>query len=233
MQYSDPGSPTVANGGTPTNDATLVGAAAGPVGLHNVADGVIAAGSTDAVNGSQLFATNQAVDVAQATADVALAIANNSVQYDDSMRTSVTFGPNAPPVLLHNVAPGVATTHAVNVGQLNSAISNVTNIAVTTAVTEANAYTDMRIEALAFRLDELRKDSRGGTAAAMAVAGLPQPLEPGRSMVAGGVGFYGGQGALAIGASHAADNGRSVFKVGVTYDASQHVGANAGVGIQF
>jgi autotransporter adhesin len=44
VQYSDPGSPTVPNGGVATNDVTLVGAAAGPVGLHNVADGVVAAG---------------------------------------------------------------------------------------------------------------------------------------------------------------------------------------------
>ena len=40
-------------------------------------------------------------------------------------------------------------------------------------------------------------------------------------------------GAFAIGASHALDNGKSVLKVGLTYDASEHVGANAGVGIQF
>jgi autotransporter adhesin len=63
---------------------TLVGGAPGTVGLHNVADGIIAAGSTDAVNGGQLLTTNQAVTAAQTTADNALAIANNSVQYDRS-----------------------------------------------------------------------------------------------------------------------------------------------------
>src|SRR5262249_21348170 len=44
VQYSDAGTPTVPNGGVPSNDVTLVGAVAGPVGLHNVADGVIAPG---------------------------------------------------------------------------------------------------------------------------------------------------------------------------------------------
>ena len=232
VQYSDAGSPTVPNGGTPTNHLTLVGGAAGPVGLHNVADGVIGAGSTDAVNGGQLFATNQAVDGAQTTADTALAIANNSVQYDDASHTSVTLGPGNPPVTLHNVAAGVADTDAVNVGQLNSAIGNVTNIAITNAVTQANAYTDMRIEALEFDIDDLRKDGRSGTAAALAAAGLPQPMEAGRTMISGGVGVYRGKSAFAIGASHALDNGKSVFKLGVTYDASEHLGANAGVGIQ-
>jgi autotransporter adhesin len=52
-------------------------------------------------------------------------------------------------------------------------------------------------------------------------------------MVAVGAGVYRGKAAFAIGASHAPDNGRSVFKLGVTYDASDHLGANAGVGFQF
>lgn len=233
VQYSNPGSPTVPNGGVATNDLTLVGAVAGPVGLHNVAEGVIAAGSTDAVNGGQLFSTNQAVDAAQTTADNALAIANNSVQYDDSTHTSVTLGPGNPPVTVHNVAAGVADTDAVNVGQLNTAIGNITNIAINNAVTQANAYTDARISALEFQLDDVRNDARAGTSAALAAAGLPQPMEPGKTMIAAGAGLYRGKGAFAIGASHALDNGKSIFKVGLTYDASEHVGANAGLGIQF
>ena len=233
VQYSSAGSPTVPNGGVATNHVTLVGGAPGPVALHNLAAGAVAAGSTDAVNGGQLFTTNQAVTGAQTTADTALAVANNSVQYDDASHTSVTLNPSGSPVVVHNVAAGVAATDAVNVGQLNGAISNITNVAVASAVTQANAYTDARVEALAFDINDVRKDSRSGTAAAMAIAGLPQSLEAGGTMVAAGAGFYRGKGAFAIGASHAHQNGRTVFKVGVTYDASEHVGANAGVGVQF
>ncbi|MDB5877936.1 MAG: hypothetical protein JWQ41_1350, partial [Variovorax sp.] len=54
VQFSDAATPTVRNGGTRTNDMTLVGAAAGPVGLHNVRSGSTAVASTDAVNGGQL-----------------------------------------------------------------------------------------------------------------------------------------------------------------------------------
>ena len=54
VQYSSSATPTTPNGGTITNDVTLVGAAAGPVGLHNVADGSTAAGKKDAINGGQL-----------------------------------------------------------------------------------------------------------------------------------------------------------------------------------
>ena len=225
VQYSDPGSPTTPNGGTPTNDVTLVGAAPGPVGLHNVDEGVIAAGSTDAVNGGQLFETNLAVVEAQDTADEALGLASNSVQYDNSSHTSVTLNPGGTSVALHNVAAGTAATDAVNVGQLNGAMTNAVNL--------ANAYTDSRIAALDFDISDVRKDARAGTSAALAAAGLPQAMESGKTMVAAGVGIYRGKSAFAIGASHAPDNGRSVFKLGITYDSSQHVGANAGVGFQF
>ena len=134
---------------------------------------------------------------------------------------------------VHNVADGVLDTDAVNVGQLNSAIGGVTNLAITNAVTLANSYTDARVEALEFDIDRLRKDGRAGTSAALAAAALPQPMEPGRTMIATGVGTYRGRGAFALGASHALDNGRSVFKIGVTYDSSEKVGANAGFGVQF
>jgi trimeric autotransporter adhesin len=62
VQYSNPGSLTTSNGGTPTNDLTLLGQNfAAPVGLHNVAVGQVNATSTDAINGSQLYASSSSV----------------------------------------------------------------------------------------------------------------------------------------------------------------------------
>lgn len=211
VQYSNPGTPTVPNGGTPTNDVTLVGAAPGPVGLHNVADGVIAAGSTDAVNGGQIF------DLSQSVA--------NAVTYDNSSHTSVTLNAGGSSTIIQNVAPGVAATDAVNVGQLNGSVNN--------AISVSNAYTDARINELNFDLKDARDDARGGASAALAAAGMPQAMDAGRSMIAGGVGTYRGKVGLAIGGSYRASNGQSVFKVGLTYDSSNAVGANAGAGFQF
>jgi trimeric autotransporter adhesin len=54
VQYSTAGAPTTANGLVPSNNMTLVGAAAGPVVLDNVAAGSMVAGSTQAINGGQL-----------------------------------------------------------------------------------------------------------------------------------------------------------------------------------
>ncbi|WP_168711630.1 YadA-like family protein [Sphingomonas sp. PAMC26645] len=283
VQYSNPGSATTPNGGTKTNDLTLVGAAAGPVGLHNVAGGSITAGSTDAVNGGQVYAlaltavnavsyntdangartntvtlaggnaaapvtianvaagtvaagsaeavnggqlytTNQAVATAQGTANSALALGSNSVQYGPS-RTNVTFNAGGQATVLSNVAAGVSTTDAVNVGQLNSGINS--------AVTQANAYTDGRIAALDFDLRNLRRDSFAGTSNALAAAGLPQAYEAGKGMIAMGGGTYAGQSAVAVGMSKAFSDGHTVVKLSGTYDSQGRAGASGGIGYQF
>jgi autotransporter adhesin len=55
VKYDDDG------GGLPADSITLSGTGTSPVGIHNLAAGAVAATSTDAVNGSQLFATNTAM----------------------------------------------------------------------------------------------------------------------------------------------------------------------------
>jgi trimeric autotransporter adhesin len=61
VQYSASGSPTTPNGLVPSQNLTLVGAAAGPVTLDNVAAGIIASGSTQAINGGQIYANQASV----------------------------------------------------------------------------------------------------------------------------------------------------------------------------
>ena len=78
-----------------------------------------------------------------------------------------------------------------------------------------------------------RRDARSGTSAALAAAGIPQASDPGKSMIAGGIGYYRGRAAAALGVSHRSADGSMLFKVGATYDSSKTVGANAGVGFQF
>ena len=215
---------TDANGAR-TNTVTLAGGnAAAPVTIANVAAGTVAAGSAEAVNGGQLFTTNQAVATAQGTANSALALGSNSVQYGPS-RTNVTFNAGGQATVLSNVAAGVSTTDAVNVGQLNSGINS--------AVTQANAYTDGRIAALNFDLRSVRRDSYAGTSSALAAAGLPQAYEAGKGMVAIGGGTYAGQSAVAVGMSKAFNDGHTVVKLSGTYDSQGKAGASGGVGYQF
>lgn len=71
VQYDSAAHTNVTLGGT---------SATSPVGLTNLKAGTLSAASTDAVNGAQLYATNQNVAAAQTTANTALTAANGALQ---------------------------------------------------------------------------------------------------------------------------------------------------------
>ncbi|MFL9945434.1 YadA-like family protein [Paraburkholderia agricolaris] len=109
---------------------SLGGGAAGTT-LMNVKAGALGASSTDAVNGSQLFATNANVTTAQTTADAAKTAAGTAQTSADAAAASAanavqfnaSLGGNADvkSKKLVNVAAGTADTDAVNVKQLKNA----------------------------------------------------------------------------------------------------------------
>jgi trimeric autotransporter adhesin len=122
-----------------------IGYAGGERTITNVAAGRISATSTDAVNGSQLYATNQAIgnlqnQVTDISGDVN-ALSNSAVKYDTNAdgtpnTSSITLSggtydsaTNTGGTAIHNVAYGVDGGDAVNVDQLNEAIGAVTNVA--------------------------------------------------------------------------------------------------------
>jgi autotransporter adhesin len=98
-----------------------------PVALHNVSAGALNASSTDAVNGSQLYTTNQ--QVAQNTTSISTintALAN-TVNYDSSAHDKVTLG-GASGTTLTNLKAGAVTassTDALNGSQLYKNASSV------------------------------------------------------------------------------------------------------------
>jgi len=246
--------PTVASD-TPTNTAAFIGAGGGTVRVTNVAAGNVAAGSTDAVNGSQLAATNAAVavnrtDIDQNTSDIATINANlagstvAAVQYSDpdtptqsnggTVSQDVTFVglDSSMPVRVHNVANGTLANDAVNLGQLQAGLADV--------MSSSMAYTDQRfdvlssgLDQLAFDLDEVRDEAFAGTAGAMALAGIPQTMDPGRSMIGGSIGHYRGETAFAIGVSTTFSDGDGVLTLGGTMDTNGKGGFSAGAGISF
>ncbi|MCK8653411.1 YadA-like family protein, partial [Ralstonia insidiosa] len=118
------------NGGSGPS-LTITGINAANTVITNVAKGQVSATSTDAVNGSQLYATNQTIN------NLVSSVANGGVgpvQYSNPSSPTTPnggkpsqdltlVGAATGPVTLHNVAPGVAQTDAVNVGQLGSAVA--------------------------------------------------------------------------------------------------------------
>ena len=252
--YVADGDPTMASD-TPTDTAAFMGASGGAVRVTNVAAGALSAASTDAVNGAQLAATNRRVadnraDIDTNTSDITT-IRNNlagstvvAVQYSDpsdpeasnggTITNDVTFvGADAgQPVRVHNVAAGTRPNDAVNVAQFQNGLAD--------AMAGSMAYTDQQIGLLGdaigqvrFDLEETRDEAFAGTAGALAVAGLPQVMEPGQSMVGGGIGHYRGQTAFAVGVSSTFNDGKGVVKVGGTVDTNGHGGFNAGAGFAF
>ncbi len=121
---------------TPAHNALTLGGVGSstPVALHNVAAGALSPASTDAVNGAQLYATNQHVsDLAGSVTNIAGDITNingklaDAVAYDSSAHDSVTLGGTdaSAPVALHNVANATSNNDAVNLAQLEAAGLNV------------------------------------------------------------------------------------------------------------
>jgi trimeric autotransporter adhesin len=303
-----------------------------PVALHNVAAGTLTATSTDAVNGSQLYATNQQVakntaNIAQNTTDISnlqTSVTNmqgqvaNTVSYDSDAHDSITLGGAGATtaVALHNVAAGTADTDAVNVGQMNSAIASIsneaaaavnpfvaadgnrdtegalasgthataiganakataansvalgagsvadrdntvsvgsagnerqiTNVAAGTQGTDAvnlnqlnaataqsQGYVDSRIAGVQNQISSVRDAAFGAAAAAMAVAGLPQPNMPGKTMVAAGASHIGGQTGMALGVSYATENSHWIGKLAASSSTQGSTGVTVGAGYQW
>ena len=109
-----------------------------------------------------------------------------------------------------NVAAGANGTDAVNVNQLQGLSNNINS-----------------------RMDGIENNSNAGTAAAMAVAGLPQAYLPGKSMMAVAGGVYRGESGYAIGFSSISDGGNWVIKGTASGNSRGHYGATAGVGYQW
>ena len=243
VRFVQDANPTVPSA-TPTNTAAFYSAGGGATTVTNVAAGTLDATSTDAVNGAQLYATNQ--QVAQNRTDIdnnttAINNINNNiagstvvaVQYSDSANPTVSNGGTvsqdvtlvgidpSQAVALHNVANATLANDAVNLGQMQ-------------------AYTDerfdvlaSRIDALDFDLNELNEHAAAGTATAMALAGIPQTIDADKSMFGGAVGVYRGEMGFALGASTALNDGKAVIKAGASWNTKGVGGFTAGAGFSF
>jgi autotransporter adhesin len=111
----------------------------------------------------------------------------------------------------------VQGTDAVNVNQLNTAVAN----------------TNQQISGLQGQINNVAKGANAGTAAAMAVAGLPQPTQAGKTMVAVAGARYGGQSGAAFGASYVTQNNKFVVKLSGNTSTNGNVGVVAGAGFQW
>jgi trimeric autotransporter adhesin len=238
-----------ADGTTDYSNVTLGDGTGAGTSIHNVATGTAA---SDAVNVGQMQAAidqvanvaassanpmlaidgNRDTEAAQATGVHAVAVgANANAGADNSVAlgansvadraNTVSVGSAGNERQITNVAAGTADTDAVNVHQLNLAAAQSQN------------YTDARISGVQKQINDVAGKAWGGIASAMAVAGLPQPTGPGKTMVAiAGSRFAGATGA-AIGVSYTTPNDRWVIKFSGNTSSYGSVGVVLGSGYQW
>lgn len=181
-----------------------------PTGKDAVAGGAGAVASGD---NSLALGTSS-----KATHNNSVALGNNSVTDRDN---SVSVGSVGGERQIANVAAGTQGTDAVNVNQLKQGVSNAYN------------YTDNKFNDLKNMVDDQKDKMSAGISGAMAMASLPQPYQPGASMVSMGGGTYQGESAVALGVSTISDNGKWVTKLSGTTTSQGDLGAAVGVGYQW
>ena len=221
--------------------------------VQGVAAGVVSADSTDAINGSQLYYTNQAIaNVAtQATAAKTEVTAGKNVVVNQTTGnsgqtvynvatadkldvTSVTAGGvtvNAQGVsIAAPTANNPANTVSLSPIGLNNGGQRITNVAPAKEGTDAvnlNQLAGMG-NALQNNIERVGKKAYAGVAGAIAHSSIPQVTRPGATGLSVGSGYYGGQSAVAVGLSTMSDNGNWVFKGSFSANTDGHLGVGAG-----
>ena len=129
---------------------------------------------------------------------------------DGGRSNTVSVGAPGHERTISNVANPVKGTDAVNLNYLNNRLANV--------------YGDM---------NDLRDETRAGIASATALGMLPQSTVPGKSLIAIGAGHHKGESAAALGLSGMSDDGKWVFKGGVSYDSQENTTVGGSIGYFF
>ncbi|BDC41983.1 hypothetical protein PTKU15_52800 [Paraburkholderia terrae] len=214
----------VGDGDRNTEQAKAGGTHATAMGALSVANGLqsVATGYASNATGSNAVAIGAN---STASGNNSVAIGANSVASEDN---TVSVGSASQQRRVTNVAAGTATTDAVNVGQLNDAITNASNNTVNQAVQQSNSYTDSQFNKMNDKMNSL------GAAAMAATSLIPNARAEGNFQMSAAAGTYGGAAAVAIGANYWV-NDRVLVNAHVTRATGNgaNTGASAGVTIGF
>ena len=218
--------------------------AAGNTIISGVGKGVVTSTSTDAVNGSQLYATNQQVDqnttnIAKNTTD----ITNINTTLDKGLNFSADSGTAVNRKLGDTVAitgdSNIITTTTDNGVQVKLSDSiDVKNVKVSENFTVAkDANVDMggnviqnvgagvadtdavnvgQLKNVANHISNVEDKLSGGIAASAALA-VVTPVEPGTYHLSGGTAYYNGGYGVGFNLLKRSDNGRTTMHAGVAW----------------
>ncbi len=211
IRVLNPAPPAAADGVSVTISASLSGTS-----RASSSPGASIAGAVVSGEGAQASGVNAVAIGAGAQAGAANSVALGAGSTADRPNT-VAVGAAGQERQVTHVADGTQDTDAANVRQLRSATGEL-----------QNGLNDLRND-----LRTVERNANAGTASAMAVAGLPQPYAPGRSMAAAAASHYQGQSAIALGVSTISESGRWVYKFAGNVNSQAKVGAVIGAGFQW
>ncbi|HCL5324562.1 TPA: YadA-like family protein [Salmonella enterica] len=213
--------------------------------ITNVADGTIAAGSSDAINGGQIhdFVNGEVTRPITFTADTGTPYdarlgTTLNVKGDKNIQTMVSG--NTLSVSLNEninvksvkVTDSLSVASGASIDMGGNAIQNVGNA---TRPGDAVNYGQFQqaFSSLGDQINRVERRANAGAAAAIATAGLTQAYIPGKSMMSMSGGTFQGESSLAIGLSTISDNGNWVLKGSFSSTTRNQTGASVGVGFQF
>ena len=118
-----------------------------------------------------------------------------------------------------NVAAGTDADDAVNVSQLQALENRLGNL---------NQANNQYVQQLDDKIGKVGDKANAGVAGAIAQGSIPQVTRPSAFGLGVGTGYYGGQSAIAVGASAMTDGGNWIFKGNFSVNTKGRVGAGAG-----
>lgn len=175
--------------------------------LQNVAAGNVTKTSTDAVNGSQLYAVASQVSTnVKVNNEQDIRIAANSERITNVYNTVQSYS-------------SWMETQESQIYDLKLRDRDLRE-----KITELNKLIDGNFESIRNDINKNRRDSNAGIAGAIAIGTMMQPYEAGQSAITVGAGSFKNEAAIAIGASHITENGKWGFKGGVSADTRKNIG---------
>ncbi|STE18068.1 YadA-like family protein [Citrobacter sp. wls718] len=214
--------------------------------IANIADGIIAQGSKDAVNGGQLheFISSEVTKPITFKADSGTpyeAKMGSLVNVKgDNKNIKTTVNGNVLSINLNDnvnvksltTTESLAVSSGANIDMGGNTIQNVGNAKRTS---DAVNYGQLQqaFSSLDNQINRVERRANAGAAAAIATAGLTQAYIPGKSMMSMSGGSFQGENSLAIGLSTISDNGNWILKGSYSTTTRSQTGASVGVGFQF
>jgi hep_Hag family protein len=175
--------------------------------LQNVAAGDVTKTSTDAVNGSQLYAVASQVSTnVKVNNEQDIRIAANSERITNVYNTVQSYS-------------SWMETQESQIYDLKLRDRDLRN-----KIHELNKLIEGNFDTIRNDINKNRRDSNAGIAGAIAIGTMMQPYEAGQSAITVGAGSFKNEAAIAIGASHVTENGKWGFKGGVSADTRKNIG---------